>query len=1306
MERLFKLGYRWSHAYTQCVLQSLLDSIRHEFLDRANFEVAACNSELDQDLEGALRAIESEELEQVDPRDLAIVRFMPSATDPHSNYADEIYFPQQNPGDPPPPPSGNPHGKEAPHLDQLKEESNDISSSLLGSPTAHGGAARLLAGKAPQHDQTKPDDGLQDDPYIYQLPQQDEGQHWQDQDPWGLHGPWQDQGEDHGQGQGQYYPNPAHYPPARDAYHTVPSDMHQDYYDNDLDYGAYPSPYEYQHNPVYKKRSYPFPGANNFNRDVYSGRRNQGDLEDHVGVDLESYDSEDAKGDADRERFRKMAELFFLLSGIGALDEEVKAALQLDGSPQNLPGAAAAAAASSNDYNSFLFPGDQRDRDSDEDDGVFQEEPARPMYTEAGLQIVPDLEDDRDTGGISENDILSSIPLRSSGVGLPFNEPKNHLPINDFNSNFPGALYSPPSGEGLQENYEPYDPNAESANDILSQLGYLSGGMEDTLDPLEESRGSPPAPAGGIPFRNDVVQDEVLPLERILLEEQMAKNGLPIGDPAQPLDLPENNPRPSLMDLASDYAYGNYYDEYPAVNYPDYQDYEDALEVMGKKPFSKFVKKDEQSSTGVADEEGGGASSEKAEDEKDAEALAAAAAEGIKAILAGEPDKDWSFKRPERLDVKKPGPNFRSSNDFAFDRDEEDNELGDGNALVDYSDTGRILPTRLYKAQPHFNNFIAAETDTNLREVAGVDDNRVPDLLLADEGFVEDISNDVVSKVSQPNTVKNKVKAPSVHKKEVNGKVKSSVALAQSAMPRAPAVVPSYAYININGRFPTLKTGSDTAKMIAHFAGLKEEDIVDLSITDDRLTFEVKDNAKGITAADVAKSAEDNREAIKKHLGVDVSQVGVGSKTQMSAVVFSTREGEILTAAAIVCGVMAALLVAATVLYFLRRHARSKAKLQGLTAHDTESSKDYEDLCRARMQTKTAPAPMGTTGSLPATEAAKSEAPVHVPSQRISSLSKESDAGTNSPSSRSSTSSCEEPVASNMDISTGHMVLSYMEDHLRNKDRLEQEWIALCAYEAEPCATTVALKTDNSKKNRYPDAVPYDHNRVLLNSHANVNESNYINASSITDHDPRNPAYIATQGPLPSTTPDFWQLVWEQGSVVLVMLTRLTENGHSLCHRYWPEEGSELYHIYEVHLVSEHIWCDDYLVRSFYLKNIKTGETRTVTQFHFLSWPDSGVPASTKALLEFRRKVNKSYRGRSCPIIVNCSDGIGRTGTYCLIDMVLNRMAKGAKEIDIAATLEHIRDQRPSMVKTKAQFEFVLMAVAEEVHAILKALPQ
>ncbi|OWK06739.1 hypothetical protein Celaphus_00012457 [Cervus elaphus hippelaphus] len=154
-------------------------------------------------------------------------------------------------------------------------------------------------------------------------------------------------------------------------------------------------------------------------------------------------------------------------------------------------------------------------------------------------------------------------------------------------------------------------------------------------------------------------------------------------------------------------------------------------------------------------------------------------------------------------------------------------------------------------------------------------------------------------------------------------------------------------------------------------------------------------------------------------------------------------------------------------------------------------------------------------------------------------------------------------------------------------------------------------------------------------------------------------------------------MVWESGCVVIVMLTPLSENGVRQCYHYWPDEGSNLYHIYEVlpgrspgrgqgalaaagggpvlgrhwaavpaspqevcpalrsagppdscatgtlpemvHLVSEHIWCEDFLVRSFYLKNLQTNETRTVTQFHFLSWYDQGVPSSTRSLLDFRR---------------------------------------------------------------------------------------
>ncbi|KRY48743.1 Receptor-type tyrosine-protein phosphatase-like N [Trichinella britovi] len=325
--------------------------------------------------------------------------------------------------------------------------------------------------------------------------------------------------------------------------------------------------------------------------------------------------------------------------------------------------------------------------------------------------------------------------------------------------------------------------------------------------------------------------------------------------------------------------------------------------------------------------------------------------------------------------------------------------------------------------------------------------------------------------------------------------------------------------------------------------------------------------------------------------------------------------------------------------------------------------------------------------------------------QRLGSQTSEPSPPAHTRSTNSSVSSWpEESVQSNIDISTGHMILSYLEDHLKNKERLEKEWHALESYQADQWATTTAALLENSEKNR-SEILPFDHCRVVLNKTLNQANDDYINASTICDSDPRSPTYIAAQGPLADTVADFWQLIWEQGSVAIVNLTKLVENNNEKCCRYWPENGTEIYHVFEVHLVSEHIWCEDYLVRSFYLKNINTQETRTVTQFHFLSWPEDGVPMNAKSLLEFRRKVNKSYRGQQSPVVVHCNDGAGRTGTYILIDMVLNRINKGVKELDIAASLEHLRDQRMNMVRTMDQFQFVIICVAEEVQAILKAMP-
>ncbi|EFB17836.1 hypothetical protein PANDA_014772, partial [Ailuropoda melanoleuca] len=303
---------------------------------------------------------------------------------------------------------------------------------------------------------------------------------------------------------------------------------------------------------------------------------------------------------------------------------------------------------------------------------------------------------------------------------------------------------------------------------------------------------------------------------------------------------------------------------------------------------------------------------------------------------------------------------------------------------------------------------------------------------------------------------------------------------------------------------------------------------------------------------------------------------------------------------------MVGVLLASGVIYCLRHTSPSRLqeKLSGLGDHPgPDATAAYQELCRQRMAVRTSDRPEASHAS------------------RISSVSSQfSDGPMPSPSARSSTSSwSEEPVQSNMDISTGHMVLAYMEDHLKNKNRLEKEWEALCVYQAEPNSSLVAQREENVPKNRSPAVLTYDHSRVLLKSENSHSNSDYINASPIMDHDPRNPAYIATQGPLPATVADFWQMVWESGCVVIVMLTPLSENGVRQCYHYWPDEGSNVYHIYEVNLVSEHIWCEDFLVRSFYLKNLQTNETRTVTQFHFLSWYDQGVPSSARSLLDFRR---------------------------------------------------------------------------------------
>lgn len=400
--------------------------------------------------------------------------------------------------------------------------------------------------------------------------------------------------------------------------------------------------------------------------------------------------------------------------------------------------------------------------------------------------------------------------------------------------------------------------------------------------------------------------------------------------------------------------------------------------------------------------------------------------------------------------------------------------------------------------------------------------------------------------------------------------------------------------------------------------------------------------------------------------------------------VSSDRSQQVTTLA--MCGLVLAMVAAMFAVFAVQKTRSSKKKLRDMTASSaTGGNADYRDLCRQRMLDKSA----------------EQHEPLSAAAQQIASARPASDSPNSSTGSWS-----DDPIATDMDITTGHLILSYMEEYLSNKEKLEDEWASLCSYEADRTGAEVA-KT-NAAKNRYPDMLPYDHTRVVLEKDLSVTGDDYINASFISDSDPKVKAYILTQGPTDSTAADFWQMLWQCCANTVVNLTKLksSDGTTELCSQYWPTEGSRLFNRFEVHLVSEHIWCESFVVRNFYLKNLAAGEARTVTMFHFLSWDENELPPSPKALLDFRRKVNKSYKGRASPLVIHCSDGCGRTGAYCLLDLALSRINKGVKEIDLAACLEHLRDQRPGLVKTKDQFEFVVTAIAEEVHNVLKTLPQ
>ncbi|KAM9586046.1 tyrosine-protein phosphatase non-receptor type 9 isoform 2-T2 [Trichechus inunguis] len=252
-----------------------------------------------------------------------------------------------------------------------------------------------------------------------------------------------------------------------------------------------------------------------------------------------------------------------------------------------------------------------------------------------------------------------------------------------------------------------------------------------------------------------------------------------------------------------------------------------------------------------------------------------------------------------------------------------------------------------------------------------------------------------------------------------------------------------------------------------------------------------------------------------------------------------------------------------------------------------------------------------------------------------------------------------------------------------------------------------SMSPGNLEKNRYGDVPCLDQTRVKLTKRSGHTQTDYINASFMDGYKQKN-AYIGTQGPLENTYRDFWLMVWEQKVLVIVMTTRFEEGGRRKCGQYWPlEKDSRIRFgfLTVTNLSVENM--NHYKKTVLEIHNAEERQKRQVTHFQFLSWPDYGVPSSAASLIDFLRVVRNQQRlavssmgARSKaqspepPIVVHCSAGIGRTGTFCSLDICLAQLEE-LGTLNVFQTVSRMRTQRAFSIQTPEQYYFCYKAILE-----------
>ncbi|XP_053098317.1 receptor-type tyrosine-protein phosphatase F-like isoform X2 [Pangasianodon hypophthalmus] len=259
---------------------------------------------------------------------------------------------------------------------------------------------------------------------------------------------------------------------------------------------------------------------------------------------------------------------------------------------------------------------------------------------------------------------------------------------------------------------------------------------------------------------------------------------------------------------------------------------------------------------------------------------------------------------------------------------------------------------------------------------------------------------------------------------------------------------------------------------------------------------------------------------------------------------------------------------------------------------------------------------------------------------------------------------------------------------------MELEFKRLANSKAHASCFISANLPCNKFKNRLVNIMPFESTRVCLQPIRGVEGSDYINASYINSYRQQN-AYIATQGPLPETTEDFWRMLWEHNSTIVVMLTDLCEIGWEHCDQYWPAYRSTRHQYFVVDTVAEYI-MPYYILREFLVTDIRDSQSRMIRQFQFTDWSEQGLPKTSEGFIVFIGQVHKTKEkfGQDGPITVHCSSGVGRTGVFITLSIVLERM-RYERVLDLFQTVKTLRTQRPAMVQTEDQYQLCYQAALE-----------